>query len=102
MVIMFPILMGIALAGEDAHDTIQRDFNFIVNSALAGIAVVSMIVTYPLGVQHVQEMVPWAYSSHEDILNAGDPVVLLKRTEEQGPHELKHATSSCAADTWAN
>ena len=30
-----------------------------------------MIVTYPLGVQHVQEMVPWAYHGHEDVIHAG-------------------------------
>ncbi len=30
-----------------------------------------MIVTYPLGLAHVQEMVPWHLSSHEDVLRLG-------------------------------
>ena len=32
---------------------------------------ISMLVTYPAGIQHVQELVPWAYNSHEDVITAG-------------------------------
>lgn len=32
---------------------------------------ISMVVAYPLAIQHVQESVPWAHAGHEDVLNAG-------------------------------
>ena len=57
MLAIFPTLMGVSLGNAYAADIIQKDFNFIVNSALAGITLISIIVTYPLGVQHVQEQV---------------------------------------------
>eukprot|EP00798_Chlamydomonas_sp_ICE-L_P010238 gene10238-8155_t len=71
MVVMFPILMAITLADDGIERTVYRDFNFIVYSVLAGIAIISMIITYPLGIQHVQEMVPWVYSSHDDVIACG-------------------------------
>lgn len=36
------------------------------------VAQISMIITWPLGIQHVQEMVPWAHAGHEDVLRAGE------------------------------
>ena len=49
--------MGISIANESSAQVIERNFNFITNAGLAGVTLISMIVTYPLGVQHVQEMV---------------------------------------------
>jgi hypothetical protein len=71
MLIIFPVLLAITLASSEGKNTIQRDFNFITCSALAGVSILSMILTYPIGIQHVQELVPWMYHGHEDVLNAG-------------------------------
>eukprot|EP00195_Chlamydomonas_chlamydogama_P016138 CAMPEP_0202892238 /NCGR_PEP_ID=MMETSP1392-20130828/2003_1 /ASSEMBLY_ACC=CAM_ASM_000868 /TAXON_ID=225041 /ORGANISM="Chlamydomonas chlamydogama, Strain SAG 11-48b" /LENGTH=778 /DNA_ID=CAMNT_0049576129 /DNA_START=97 /DNA_END=2433 /DNA_ORIENTATION=+ len=71
MMVIYPILLGISYHSDRAKETLMRDYNFIVHSALAGVSLISIVVTYPLGVQHVQELVPWAYSSHEDVLTAG-------------------------------
>ncbi len=30
-----------------------------------------MLVSYPLGIQHIQELIPWAHAGHEDVLSAG-------------------------------
>ena len=48
MVIVFPVMLGIALASEGGKETIQRDYNFIVNAALAGVTLISMITCYPV------------------------------------------------------
>ncbi|GAX79201.1 hypothetical protein CEUSTIGMA_g6641.t1 [Chlamydomonas eustigma] len=71
MLAIFPVLMAISIAVSGADIVLINNFNFIVNSALAGVTLISMIVTYPCGVQHVQELVPWLYHGHADVVNAG-------------------------------
>ena len=73
MFLIFPILLAVVLASPDGgKTTVQRDFNFITCSALAGVSLLSIILTYPVGIQHVQELVPWMHHGHEDVLNAGE------------------------------
>lgn len=73
MLIIFPILLAIVLASPDGGKaTVQRDFNFITCSSLAGVTILSIILTYPVGIKHVQELVPWMHHGHEDVLNAGE------------------------------
>ena len=48
MVVIYPVLLGITLASEGGKETIQRDYNFIVNAALAGVTLISMVTCYPV------------------------------------------------------
>ena len=63
MLALYPTLMGISIANSYAAGVLEEYYNFIVNSALAGISLISIIITYPLGVQHIQEMVSLVISS---------------------------------------
>ncbi|GAX78809.1 hypothetical protein CEUSTIGMA_g6246.t1 [Chlamydomonas eustigma] len=71
MLILYSILLGIAFGSESGAASIQQNYNFIVNSTLAGVTLVTMMTMYPLVFQHVQEQVPWEHAGHEDVLTAG-------------------------------
>ena len=41
MLIIYPVLLGVSYVGDKQLNIIQRDYNFIVHSALAGASLVS-------------------------------------------------------------
>ncbi len=56
MLISYPLLLGLTLGNDAAATTIGNYYNFIVNSALAGTAIITMCTMYPLVFQHIQEV----------------------------------------------
>nr|ADF43139.1 522872p [Chlamydomonas reinhardtii] len=71
MLIMYAVVLGVSYSSQAAEAEVRRTYNFIVHSALAGTCLVSMLVCYPLGRQHVAELVHSLYTAHADVHSVG-------------------------------
>ncbi|KAG2437612.1 hypothetical protein HYH02_011251 [Chlamydomonas schloesseri] len=71
MLVMYAVLLGVSYSSAATEAEVRRTYNFIVHSALAGTCLVSMLVCYPLGRQHVAELVHSLYMGHPDVHSVG-------------------------------
>lgn len=40
MLVIYPVLLGVVYGSDGGYETVKRDYNFIVNSSLAGVSLV--------------------------------------------------------------
>ncbi|KAG2429268.1 hypothetical protein HXX76_011037 [Chlamydomonas incerta] len=71
MLVMYAVLLGVSYSSQAAEAEIVRTYDFIVHSALAGTCLLSLLVCYPLGQQHVAELVHSLYMGHPDVHTVG-------------------------------